>query len=121
MTTDDYRYVDGLPTKYPHWGKELALRIMSKKKLIYITSSFFAAYPSNSTGMLVGLRSIWKIDDKQMTAKIIDMQNWTAEENRWYHDHGTNKVSAGHRAILASFLMARWKKGKLRGRINDSL
>ena len=121
LTTDDYRYVTDKPCKIPVWGKELALKKLKTKTTITITSSYFAPSMEWSTGMLVGIRSIWHIDDDQMKAKIVGMKNWTAEEDRWYEDHGGNSVSAGHKAVLSSFLMARWSKGKLRGRITDTL
>ena len=121
MTVDDYRYVTDRPCKVPVWGKELAEKKYKKKTILTITSSYFAPSAEWCTAMIVGIRSKWEIDDINMTAKIVGMSNWTAEEDRWYEDHGNNSVSAGHRTLLASFLMARWSMGKLRGRINDTL
>ncbi len=119
MTKDDYRYVEGFATKYPHWGTELALLVKKRKTKITISTARFDPSEENCTAMLVGIRSIWLLDDDQKKCKIIGIQRWTAETGFWF-DHDTN-VSAGHRAVLASFLMGRWSMGKLRGRITDKL
>lgn len=121
MTTDDYRYVEGRPCKVPVWGKELAEKKYKKKTVLTITSAQFSPSMDHCTAMIVGIRSIWEIDDLNMKAKIVGMDNWTAEIGHWYGDHGNTNVSAGHRAVLSGFLMARWSKGKLRGRINAEL
>ena len=118
MTVDDYKYVSGKPSKYPMWGKELAERKLSTKTVIVITSAYFDS--GEETGELVGIRSIWHIDDDLMKAKIVGIQKWIARDPTWQDDQ-TSTVSAGHRSVLAGFLMARWSKGKLRGRIDDTL
>jgi len=119
MTVDDYRYVEGKPCKVPVWGKELAEKKLKNKTILTITSTHFSPSMEQCTAMIVGIRSIYEIDDKNMSGKIIGMQRWTAELDRWY-PFG-DSVSAGHKAVLSGFLMARWSMGKLRGRINHTL
>ena len=122
MTVDDYKYVEGKPTKYPLWGKELAEQKLKNMTRLWITSSYFKVSHEHTAGMLCGIRSIWEIDDDQMKAKIVSIQTWEASDTTWHEiDHDYGKVSAGHRAVLAGFLMSRWAKGKLRGRITDVL
>ena len=120
MEDREYRYVEGLPTKYPFWGKELALRQTKTRTVIYITSAYFEVSKDQPVGMLVGLRSVWHIDDDQMKAKIVSIAKWAASDQQW-EGMAHASVSAGHRELLARFLMGRWDKGKLRGRIQDTL
>lgn len=89
------------------------------KSRIVITTARFDPTEYAETGMLVGNRTIWQIDDDQMTAKVIGIRHWTARSGKWVS--AEMAVPNIHRTVLASVLMARWGKGKLRGRITDRL
>ena len=130
MIAEDYKYIEGKPSKTPIWGTELSMIAMKKKGRyvrITITTSRFDPSPENNTGMLVGNRTIWEIDDDPMKAEIISVRKWEGDVQEWYvkagHPSGPDAyaIPARHRLVLANFLMARWDKGKLRGRVDDGM
>lgn len=130
MIAEDYKYIEGKPSKQPIWGTEMAMIAMKKKGRyvkITITTSRFDPSPENKTGMLMGNRSVWEIDDDPMKAKITSVLKWTADDQNWYVKDGSpigpdaHAIPARHRLVLANFLMLRWNKGKLRGRVDDGM
>jgi len=124
MSTSEYKYVeDEKPTKYPIWGTEVALIEHKTKKgnhaRVTITTSRFDPSRHHSTGMLMGNRTIWFINDDIMKGEVTGILSWTAETGKWVED--PMEVPFRHRSVLGNLLMARWNKGKLRGRINNKL
>jgi hypothetical protein len=97
------------------WGTEAVIDEARGK--ITITTARFDPTDHANTGMLCANRSVWKISDTDMKAKIVGIKGWTAVSHRW--EPSTMAVPASHRAVLATILMERWDKGKLRGRIDD--
>lgn len=126
MSTADYKYVENTkPTRYPIWGTEIALIERKNKKgnfaTVTITTARFDPSGQHSTGMLIGNRTIWHINDDLMKASITSIQSWTAETDVWNERWDLSRVPFRHHSVLSNMLMARWNKGKLRGRINATL
>jgi len=126
MSTADYKYVENeRATKYPIWGTEIALIERKTRKgnhaTVTITTARFDPSEEHDTGMLIGNRTIWYVDDDIMKAAVTSIQSWTAEGAVWNERWDLDRVPFRHHSVLSNMLMARWDKGKLRGRITNTL